>query len=127
MDFLAGEAAGHFSEEKVESRRVYFENGKFVERYNELDVLLKPTESKDRFYQLKSLNKTMVLRVFLDSGLISSDFQIDNLDGFANRRFNGAGLMGCHFIGNIFGQKNSSVVLDVCHGLVSNIYLLKYG
>ena len=122
-----GEAAGHFSVERVESRRVDFENGKFVERYNELDVLLKPTESKERFYQLKSLNKTMVLRVFLDSGLVSSDFQIDNLDGFANRRFIGTGLKGCHFIGNIVGQKNSSVVLDVCHGLVSNIYLLKYG
>ena len=121
-----GEATGQILAERVETRRVNFKNGNFVENYRDFNIVHGLSWNRKRYYQLKSMNRTMILRVFLDLGFISPDFQIDHLDTHGSERFYGAGLSGCHFVGNIVGQKNSSVVLDVCHGLVSYIYLLKY-
>ena len=121
---LVCETADHFSAERVKTRRVEYENGNLIGHYREIGARSETEEARERFYELQSMNSTMVLRVFLDPGLISPDFQIDCLDNVERKRLIGAGLMGCHFIGNIVGHKNSSVVLDVCHGLVSNIFLL---
>ena len=117
--FLAAEGIGKFSVERVQSKRVLLENGRFVDKYGKSNLIFEISNINERYYELKTKTDSMILRVFPDTGLVSSQFELDHIDDFENRRARGDALAGCHFTGNIVSQEDSVVVLDVCHGLVS--------
>lgn len=115
-------AIGDFSVERVQLKRVMIENGQFVEIYGKKNFIFEDDGRTERYYELKTGNNTMVLRVFPDTGLISTDFQIDHVRKGDTFKEYGTLLKGCHFSGNIVGQDSSTVVLDICRGLVSLLY-----
>lgn len=108
------------SVERVQSRRLFLENGKFVEKYGQSNFIYETDKEKERFYELKAKNETFVLRIRLDSGLVSSNFQIENVDGNSLDTARIPSTIRCHFTGNIVGERNSTVILDICRGLVSS-------
>ena len=76
--------------------------------------------SKDRYYELKSKNKTVVFHVFPDFELISSRFHIEHVfNDSTTLKFQRKDVRNCHFSGKIVGDENSAVVLDTCYNLVS--------
>lgn len=105
--------------------RVYLHNGTF-RTFDELQQLKNSLvfdenhNSKDRYYELKSKNKTFVFHVFPDFELISSRFHIEHVfNDSTSLKFQRKNLRNCHFSGKIVDDENSAVVLDTCYNLVS--------
>ena len=125
--FLAAEGIGKiFSRKSAVPKRVLLENGRFVDKYGKSNLIFEISNINERYYELKTKTDSMILRVFPDTGLVSSQFELDHIDDFENRRARGDALAGCHFTGNIVSQEDSVVVLDVCHGFGEFFYNHRY-